>query len=141
MHGKDTQRIQFSLCSRKKPTNFGSWRTVGEPFVDGTAQVCSPIHTYALLVCEWFVNHLARSCIRGYRWRMHIIFWSVSHTQNIHISATCNSLCTLLFASFKNFYIFTGIRTQDFQYGKEPVSDVQLIDSKLINRLCIQSII
>ncbi len=29
----------------------------------------------------------------------------------------------LLFASLKHFYVLTGIRTQDFQFGKEPQSD------------------
>ncbi len=34
----------------QKPTNFGLWRTVCEPFADCAAQVRSPIHTYAHLV-------------------------------------------------------------------------------------------
>ncbi len=50
----DTRRIQFSLYSGKKPTNFGSQQTVCELFADGAAQVRSPIHTYAHLVCEPF---------------------------------------------------------------------------------------
>ncbi len=29
----------------------------------------------------------------------------------------------LLFASFKNVYVFTGIRTQDIQFRKEPESN------------------
>ncbi len=35
------------------------------------------------------------------------------------------TLCLVyfLFASFKKFYVFTEIRTQDFQFGKEPESD------------------
>ncbi len=53
---EDTRRIQFSLCSRKKPTNFGSQRMVCEPFADGAAQVRSPVHTYAHLVREPFAN-------------------------------------------------------------------------------------
>ncbi len=37
-----------------------------EPFADSAAQVCSPIHTYAHLVCEWFANHLVRMCVPGF---------------------------------------------------------------------------
>ncbi len=56
MHGKDTWRIQFSLCLRKKWTNFDSHRMVCELFADGTAQVRSPVHTYAHLVWEPFTS-------------------------------------------------------------------------------------
>ncbi len=56
MHGKDNRRIQFSLCSHKKPTNFSLWRKVCEPFVDGAAQVHSPVHIYTHLVCKLFVS-------------------------------------------------------------------------------------
>ncbi len=35
----------------------------------------------------------------------------------------CYCLCTLLFASLKNVYVFTGIRTQDFQFGQQPTSN------------------
>ncbi len=58
MHGKDIRRIQFALCSRKKPTNFGLRRMVCEPFADGSAQVRSPIHTYVHLVRKPFVSGL-----------------------------------------------------------------------------------
>ncbi len=51
--------IQFSLCSRKKPTNFSSRQMVCEPFADGAVQVHSPIHIYAHLVREPFANHSA----------------------------------------------------------------------------------
>ncbi len=54
MRGKDTRRTQFSLCSRKKLTNFGLQQTVCEPFADGAAQVRSSVHTYAHLVREPF---------------------------------------------------------------------------------------
>ncbi len=67
VHGKDSRRIQLSLCSWKKPTNFGSQRTVCELFGDDAAQVRSPIHTYTHLVRERFANHSARSCIQGLR--------------------------------------------------------------------------
>ncbi len=49
-------RIQFPLCSRKKLTNFGLWRTVCKSFVDCAAQVRSPVHTYSHLVCEPFAS-------------------------------------------------------------------------------------
>ncbi len=42
----------------QKPTNFGSWRMVGEPFANSAAQVCSPIYTYVHLVCEPFASGL-----------------------------------------------------------------------------------
>ncbi len=58
MHGKDTRHIQFSLCSHTNPTNFGLRRTVYKPFADGAVQVCSPIHTYAHLVCKQFASSL-----------------------------------------------------------------------------------
>ncbi len=81
VRGKDIWRIQFSLCSRKEPTNFSSQWTVCEPFAEDAAQVRSPVHTYLhlvrewfSLVCEWFGNHLARLCIRGFM---------------CHISTTC----------------------------------------------------
>ncbi len=50
MYGKNTRRIPFSLCLRKKPTNFSSQQTVCEPFPDSAAQVPSPVHTYAHLI-------------------------------------------------------------------------------------------
>ncbi len=53
---------------------------------------------------------------------LYIFFGTESGTQNIHFCATCNNLCILLFASFKNFYVFAEIQTQDFQFGKEPAS-------------------
>ncbi len=37
-------------------------------------------------------------------------FGTLSSTQNIHISAICYSLCTLLFASFKNFMFLLGFK-------------------------------
>ncbi len=58
VHGKDTRHIQFSLCSHKRPTNFGSRWMVCEPFADGAAQVCSPIHTYRNLVRKPFASGL-----------------------------------------------------------------------------------
>ncbi len=66
MHGKDTRPIQFSLCSHKKLTNFGSWQTVCKPFVDSAVQVRNPIHTDAHLVCEPFASGLQtiwRACV------------------------------------------------------------------------------
>ncbi len=43
---------------------------------------------------------------------------------------TALRLVYLLFASFKNFYVLTGIQTKDFQFGKEPESsDVKNIDT------------
>ncbi len=44
------------VCAQKM-TNFVLWRMVYEPFTDGVAQVCSPIHTYAHLVREPFGTH------------------------------------------------------------------------------------
>ncbi len=58
VHGKDTRCIQFSLCSRKKLTNFGSQRMVVEPFADGAAQVRSPVYTYVHLFCKLFASGL-----------------------------------------------------------------------------------
>ncbi len=52
MHGKNTRHIQFSLCLRKKPTYFSSWRMVYKLFADGAAQVRSPVHTTRI----WFAN-------------------------------------------------------------------------------------
>ncbi len=46
------------LCSHKKLTNFGSQRTVCKPFVDGAAQVCSTVHTYAHLFRKLFASGL-----------------------------------------------------------------------------------
>ncbi len=82
-HRKDTRCIQFPLCLRKNPTNFGLWWMVCQPFADGAAQVCSPIHTYAAFgswtICERFANHSAYSCIRklsntgSLTWLWHIV--------------------------------------------------------------------
>ncbi len=60
------RRIQFSLCLRKKPTNFGLRQIVCEPFADYIMQVCSPIHTYAHLVCKPFASGsrtIRRTCV------------------------------------------------------------------------------
>ncbi len=55
---RDTWRTQFILFSRKKLTNFGSWQVVCEPFADGAAHACSPIHTY---------DHLVRMFVPAFR--------------------------------------------------------------------------
>ncbi len=55
---QDTWCTQFPLCLRKKPTNFGSWRIVCEPFANSTAQVRIP-STHTLI---WFAL-----CTRLYR--------------------------------------------------------------------------
>ncbi len=49
-----TPSVSIFFVFAPKLTNFGSRRTVCEPFADGTAQVCSPVHTYAHLVREPF---------------------------------------------------------------------------------------
>ncbi len=93
MRVKVTRCIQFSLCSRKKPTNFSSWRIVCEPFTDGAAQIRSPIHTYAHLIREWFVNHSARLCVWGFRFRVAFsMSWpfSCNLKVNLHI---CGFAC------------------------------------------------
>ncbi len=41
-----------------KPTNFGLWRTVCEPFADAAAGVRRPVHTYMHLVREPFASSL-----------------------------------------------------------------------------------
>ncbi len=43
--------------------------------------------------------------------------------EHAHCATRVLRLVYLLFASFKNFYVFTGIQTQDFQFGKERESD------------------
>ncbi len=62
-----TPGTSSSLCVRaKKPTNFGLWRMVCKPFVDNTAQVRSPVHTYAHLVRKPFASGLRtilRTCV------------------------------------------------------------------------------
>ncbi len=87
MHGKDTQHIQFSLCSRKKLTNFSSRQTVCEPFVDGAAQVCSPIHKYSHLVCKPFdtlvymrLYLMQFCCMCGH---------GIMQTQSQHLTSLC----------------------------------------------------
>ncbi len=45
VHRKDTQRIQFSLCLRKKRTNFGLRRMVCEPFTIQRACVYEALGT------------------------------------------------------------------------------------------------
>ncbi len=65
MHGKDTRRILFSLRLRKKQILVRGERDanhlrriVCELFVDGAAQVRSPVHTYVHLVREPFASSL-----------------------------------------------------------------------------------
>ncbi len=53
-----TQWAQFPLYLRKKLRNFNLWWMVSKLLADGTVHVCSPIHTYVHLVCEWFADGL-----------------------------------------------------------------------------------
>ncbi len=95
MHGKDTRRIQFSLCSHKKPTNFDLRQMVCEPFVDSVSQVRSSIHAYVHLLREPFAS--GSQTIR----RTHV--YEALHSPLLHVSSVlllCDHLCSAMPLSF-----------------------------------------
>ncbi len=109
------RRIQFSLCSHKKPTNFGLRRMVWEPFADSAAQVHSPIHTYTHLVREPFdvlvYTRLKRSFNKRYtcglgllvfsvyiNWKT--IFYLIYFISVVLLNSSCNFMPNFLFYFF-----------------------------------------
>ncbi len=76
------RRIQFSLCSCKKPSHFGSQRMVCEPFANGAVYVCSPVHIYTHLVREPFASSL-RTIWRARVYEAYLNFIKLSNTPTI----------------------------------------------------------